>query len=289
LNDKVELWAQTAPDDYASATFTIAGVVASPGLDIAISFFNAESHFQSYAVGAVIGTLDDARRLFDRDSGKLVLFNFDFAEDDATRVYSDSRETITAKRQLSDTGRPTYALLSRGPIPGEGNEIKVINEMLRRLDYPIRAFVTARELKQQIDRNISRVTMLLSAIPVVGLLIAALGLGNLMAANVASRSREIAVLRAIGVTRSQVSRIVIGEALVLGLLGSGLGLVLGLVLARTSNLTTELLSGFRPEFSIPWHLVAPGALLATILCIVAALIPARHAARSNVVAALSDL
>ncbi len=289
LNDKVEIWAQTAPDDYASATFTIAGVVASPGLDIAISFFNAESHFQSYAVGAVIGTLDDAQRLFDRDSGKLVLFNFDFAEDDATRVYSDSGETITAERQLSKTGRPTYALISRGPIPGEGREIQVINEMLKRLDYPIRAFVTARELKQQIDRNISRVTMLLSAIPVVGLLIAALGLGNLMAANVASRSREIAVLRAIGVTKSQVSRIVIGEALVLGLLGSGLGLVLGLGLARTSNLTTELLSGFRPEFSIPWRLVAPGALLATLLCILAALIPARHAARSNIVAALSDL
>ena len=50
---------------------------------------------------------------------------------------------------------------------------------------------------------------------------------------------------------------------------------------------TELLSGFRPEFAIPWGKVCLGAALATGLCLIAALIPAHYASRSNIVAALS--
>jgi putative ABC transport system permease protein len=110
-----------------------------------------------------------------------------------------------------------------------------------------------------------------------------------MAANVASRARQIAVLRAIGVTRNQVSRMVLGEALIVGLIGSGLGLALGLMLARTSNFMTRLLSGFEPAFTVPWKLVGAGAGLATLLCILAALIPARRASRANIVAVLSSL
>ena len=289
LGDKVTLWVATGRKTYKKATFTIAGVIVSPGLDIAISFFNASTYFQTYAVGAIIGTLDDAEKLFNRGYGRMILFNFDLKADDATRIASESSDTIVPQTATTADGRPTFALFGREPLPGDGPEERIVNKMLEALDYPPRAFVTARELKQQIDRNITRATLLLSMIPVVGLIIAAFGLGNLMAANVASRSKEIAILRAIGVTRSQMSRMVIGEALVLALLGSVMGLALGLVLGRTSNLMTELLSGFRPAFSVPWNLVAYGAGLATLLCVLAALIPARYASRSNIVAALSDL
>lgn len=274
---------------YRRATFRVAGVIASPGLDIAISFFNAGTYFQSYAVGAIMCTLDDAQKLFGRHSGKLMLFNFDLPKHEASRVASDTSQTLHGvKARTSEDGRKTFAL-GGGPIPGNGPEEKVVNAMLEKLGWPIKAFVTARELKQKIDDNINRVTLLLSVIPFAGLLIAALGLGNLMAANVASRSRHLAVLRAIGVTRSQVLRMIIGEALVLALIGSALGLGLGFVLGRTSNRMTEILSGFAPAFSIPWTLVAYGAIAATSLCILAAIVPAMRASRANVVGALSDL
>ncbi|MFQ5430564.1 MAG: FtsX-like permease family protein [Phycisphaerae bacterium] len=287
LGDKVTIWVQTDKDRFKKATFTIAGVVASPGLDIAMSFFQADTYFQTYAVGAIIGTLDDAKRKFGRNYGKLILFNFDLPGEERARIDSDSSETIAGPTRPGPSGRPTFAL-GPGPVPGDGPEERIVNAMLKKLGYPPKAFVTARELKQQIDSNINRVTLLLSAIPLVGLLIAALGLGNLMAANVASRSREMAVLRAIGITRNQMYRMVIGEALVLAVLGSAMGLALGLALGRTSNATTELLSGFRPSFAIPWNLVGYGAGLATLLCVLAALVPARHASRSNIVDALSD-
>jgi putative ABC transport system permease protein len=283
LGDKVTIWV-----DRKKATFTVAGVVASPGLDIAISFFNATTYFQTYSVGAIIGTLADARQLFGRNYGKLMLFNFSFEQTDSSRITSDSTQTIVGAQGVTPEGRPTFEM-GAGPLPGQGREEQVVNQILAKLDYPPKAFVTARELKHQIDRNINRVMLLLSAIPMVGLIVAALGLANLMAANVASRSKQIAILRAIGTTRGQLARIVIGEALVLGLIGSVVGLALGIVLGRTSNFMTMLLSGFQPEFAVPWLMVAGGAALATVLCLIAALVPARYAARSNIVSVLSGL
>lgn len=282
LGDKVTIWVERK-----KATFTVAGVVASPGLDIAISFFNATTYFQTYSVGAIFGTFADADRLFGRNYGKLMLFNFGFERADASRIDSDSSNTIGITGTTQD-GRPNFAMGS-GRIPGSGPEENVINEILRKLGYPPKAFVTARELKHQIDSNIDRVMLLLSAIPVVGLIVAALGLANLMAANVASRTRQIAVLRAIGATQGQIARIVIGEALIMGLIGSVVGLALGMILGRTSNFMTAVLSGFQPEFAVPWVMVAAGAALATGLCLLAALIPARYAARGNIVSALSGL
>ncbi len=291
VGDKLKLWV-----DKKEAMFTVAGVVASPGLDIAMSFFNATTFFQTYAVGAVFGTLDDAKRLFGRNYGKLILINFDFANGDNSRLAQGQSQTVAlapkdqaaTPKRVSETGRPTLAL-GPGPIPGDGPEERVANQMLKQLGWPDKAFVTARELKREIDRNINRVTLLLSAIPLVGLFVSALGLANLMASNVASRSREIAVMRCIGLTRGQLIRMVLGESLVLGLIGSGLGMALGLALGRASNVMTQALSGFAPPLSVPWPLVLGGAGMAILLCVIAAVIPARNASKTNIVSVLSGL
>jgi len=282
LGDRLTIWV-----DQRKADFTIAGVVASPGLDIAISFFNATTYFQTYAVGAVVGTLADAERCFGRRYGKLMLINFTPAKLDAGTIpYSGAQSTLRKKQPAGAGARPNFAL-GPGPVPGDGPEERIINRMLDRLGYPSKAFVTARELKQLIDRSIDRVTLLLAVIPIVALVVSALGLANVMAANVASRARQIAVLRAIGLTRGQLVRIVIGEALVIGLLGSVLGVGLGLALAHSSNKMTLALSGIAPQFTIPWPTVLIGAALATVLCLLAALVPARYAGRTNIVGVLA--
>jgi len=287
VGDPVTIWVEAPSGRMVKATFIVAGVVASPGVDIAISFFNASTYFQTYAVGAIIGTLDDAERLFQRRYGRLMLFNFDLPDADSSPIVSDSGQTVVPKTLTAADGRPSFAA-GPGPVPGNGPEERIVNEMLARLDYPPKAFVTARELKHLIDSSIDRVTLLLSAIPAVGLIIAALGVANLMAASVAGRSRQIAVLRAVGLTRGQVLRMVIGEGLVLGLLGSVMGMALGVYLGQASNRLTEMLSGFRPEFDIPYGLVAAGAALAVGLCLIAVIAPARHAGRTNIVSALAD-
>ncbi|MBI4582152.1 MAG: FtsX-like permease family protein [Planctomycetes bacterium] len=145
---------------------------------------------------------------------------------------------------------------------------------------------SVRALKQQIDRDLRRATLLFTSIPMVALIVAALGVGNLMTANVASRTREIAMLRAVGATKWQIVRLVIGEALVLGALGSMLGLALGLHAAHGMNAMTTAIWGFVPAWTIPWDLVLPGIAFTVTVCLIAGMIPARHAARNNVIDAL---
>ena len=282
LGDSFDIWV-----GQTKATFEIAGVVGSAGVDIAVSFFNATEFFQFYAVGAIFGSLDDAQRLFGRRYGTMLLFNFEENFADRSRIDGRGEEGQPLGAIAAKPGQRQTFAMGPGPIPETGPQEAVVNSMLKRLGYPPKAFVTARELKNQIDDNINRVTLLLSAIPAVGLLIAALGVANLMAANVASRARQIAVLRAIGVTRRQMARIVIGEALVLGIIGSVIGVGLGLLLARASNTLTLALSGFEPVFAIHWQFVGLGAALATLLCILAALVPAARASRASIVSVLA--
>jgi putative ABC transport system permease protein len=282
LDDPLTLWV-----DDTRATFRIAGVIASPGLDIAISFFNATTYFQTYAVGAVIGTLDDARKLFGRNYGKLILMNFAFARGDESPIPSAAAR-VHGSGPVPAPGQRVNFALGPGPLPGDGPEERIVNQMLVRLGDPPKAFVTARELKRQIERNIDRVTLLLSTIPLVGLVVSALGLANVMASSVAHRIREIALLRAIGITRGQTLRLVIAEALVIGMLGSLLGLGLGLMLGRATNSMTLSLWGLAPSFTVPWGLVAAGSGLAILLCLLAALVPAHHASRHNILSVLAE-
>jgi len=284
LGDPLTIWVTNAEGETAEATFTIAGVIASPGLDIAISFFSATGYYQVYSVGSIIGTQADAAKYFGRHKAKLMFFNFDLPDEGRGHNDSAAMNALATTRKSQES--PGGLALGGGPVPGDGPEERVINEMLKRLNWPVKAFVTARQLKAQINRNIDNVTLLLSSIPLVALIVAGLGVANLMMANVAARTRQIAVLRAIGTTQGQVARIVIGEALVLGLLGSLAGLALGAYLGRTSNFMTEILTGYTPVFSVPWWKVALGGAGATGLCVVAALLPARYASRSNIVAVL---
>jgi putative ABC transport system permease protein len=143
-----------------------------------------------------------------------------------------------------------------------------------------------RELKNAIDREINGMTTLLTAVPTMALIVAAIGVANLMTANVTSRIKQLAILRAVGATRGLVLRLVIGEALVLGLLGSGLGLALGLALARATTVMTERMYGMEIPFETPWGMVAAAAGLTIGLCVLAGILPARHASRTNVVDAL---
>jgi len=282
--------------------FTIAGVIAAPALDIAVNFFNATEYFQIYSVGTVFGTREDAARLFNRRFAKLIVFNFDTAALSAQTtggagasggpdVASQSPGARGRERPEAETPQ------SRNPLFDPDSSVRVTSDQEQAVVDQIKdrlggpgpwAFATAAQLKRQIDDNLDRVTLLLSTAPLVGLLVAALGVGNLMMANVASRRRQLAVLRAVGATRGQVLRMVVGEALVLGVVGSGMGAALGVQLAQTSNAFAEALAGVRPELVIPWRLLGIAAATVCLLCAAAGLVPARIAARDNVVAALQS-
>ena len=144
-----------------------------------------------------------------------------------------------------------------------------------------------RALKDAIDNEIRQATLLMSAMPAIALLVAALGVANLMMVNVNARSRQIAVIRAVGGTKSQVIRLVLAEALALGLLGSVMGVALGLHSAGSANVIAANLIGFDTGVTVPWSRLAAAVALTLVVCLLAGAAPARYAARNNIVDAMS--
>jgi putative ABC transport system permease protein len=121
----------------------------------------------------------------------------------------------------------------------------------------------------------------------VTVFVAAFLIQNTFRIIVAQRTHELATLRLVGASRAQVLRLVLVEAGIVGLVASGLGLILGVVLARVIR---QLLAfgGSLPE--TPFQL-APRTILVAVatgllITIVSALLPARGASRINPIAAL---
>lgn len=278
ISNKVRVW---FADRWTE--FTVAGVIDSPALDIAAGYFQLESEAYVVASGSVIGTNADLKRLFNIDGTKLVLLNFDLPDTPPPPDWQPPTSN-------SPMGKPNDDLLN-ATMPRESRwryfrEAQLLQDLRDRMGARMAFWGTARELKDQIDNELTRMTYLLTAVPLVALLVAAVGVANLMTANVAARTKPIAVMRAVGATRGQILRLVIGEALVLGVLGSALGLALGLHLAWNTNVMTARMWGFEAPFAVPWGLVSLAIGLTIALCVLAGLLPARHASRTNVIDAL---
>lgn len=111
-----------------------------------------------------------------------------------------------------------------------------------------------------------------------------LGIVNTMALAVVERTREIGLLRAAGMTRRQVRRMVRWESVLTALVGAGIGIAAGLALA---GIVTALLADQGLRFVVPVGLLAAVAIVAAAAGVLAAVIPARRAARMDVLSAVT--
>jgi putative ABC transport system permease protein len=109
------------------------------------------------------------------------------------------------------------------------------------------------------------------------------GMVNTMVLSVFERTREIGMLRTIGMTRRQARRMIRHESVITALIGAALGLGLGLFLA---GLVTKAMSSYDLALSIPIQTLAAFTLVAVLAGIGAAIMPARRASRLNVLDAL---
>lgn len=134
--------------------------------------------------------------------------------------------------------------------------------------------------KAQIDILLTVINALL----LLAILIALLGIANTLALSIFERKRELGLLRAVGMTRRQVRRMIRWEAVITALYGALLGLVLGIVLgwAVVSALSDEGLS-----FGFPYQLLITYVIAAAIGGVVASIWPSFRGARTNVLEAIS--
>jgi putative ABC transport system permease protein len=109
------------------------------------------------------------------------------------------------------------------------------------------------------------------------------GMVNTMVLSVFERTREIGMLRAIGMTRRQARRMIRHESIITALIGATLGIGLGLLLAA---LITQAVGGSETSLVIPYQALAGFTLVAVLAGVAAAILPARRASRLNVLAAL---
>ena len=129
----------------------------------------------------------------------------------------------------------------------------------------------------------AKLSLVALAIGLITMLGAAVGLMNSMLVSVKERTREIGTRRALGAKARAIARPFLGEALLIGLLGSAAGILLGLLLG---NLVALALDG---GFSIPWGWITAAVLLASAVSLASGLLPARRAARLDPIEALRSL
>ena len=146
----------------------------------------------------------------------------------------------------------------------------------------------ALEFRQEIKNMLDQSVVMNEAVNVLTLLIAGFGIIVTLLASVLERTREIGILRSIGMTRGQVSGVVLIESALIGAAGGLLGIGAGVI---TGWINLE--GFFRLDFgaSMAYHIHYPsigsGLLLSIGLSVLAGLYPARRAAKTNIVEALS--
>jgi putative ABC transport system permease protein len=142
------------------------------------------------------------------------------------------------------------------------------------------------DLLAMIDRNIDGVNAFLRSLMVLVFVVASLGIINTLTMNVHEQTRELGVLRALGMKRSQVGRMVLSQALILGALSVLPGVAIGLTMQYMMQLVSDPVLGVRLTFRIDIGFVLLCSVSALLVAVLAALFPARVAARLPVIQAL---
>lgn len=153
---------------------------------------------------------------------------------------------------------------------------------------------------KQVDNILAIVQLFLMAIASISLLVAGIGIMNIMTVSVMERTREIGILKAIGAKSRTVLGMFLAEAVLIGLMGgvtgifTGYGLSYSLAYILSGSIHPQQSSAFQnpetqrltitPVFSPEWTIIA--FLFAVVICVIFGMYPARKASKLNPVEAL---
>jgi putative ABC transport system permease protein len=182
--------------------------------------------------------------------------------------------------ELYDRPRNRFTLVNVPGVAGEAQKARVESGLE---NFPDTRVQTRQEWIDKEDAEISQFLLLLYVLLALSVVISLFGMVNTLALSVFERTRELGMLRAVGMTRRQVRRMVRHESVITALIGAALGLPLGIFLAL---LVTQALSEYDLQFAIPAGALITFVIVSVIAGIVAAILPARRAARLRVLEAL---
>ena len=154
------------------------------------------------------------------------------------------------------------------------------------LEQTLSSFPNSKVATRQefVDNQISGLNSVLNVLYVLlalSVVVSLFGIVNTLVLTVFERTREIGMLRAIGMTRRQVRRMIRHESVITALIGGFLGIVLGIVLGGLLVARVDFI-----VFTVPIGSLIIFAVMTVVVGILAAIFPARRAARLNVLEAL---
>ncbi|QGG96361.1 ABC transporter permease [Actinomarinicola tropica] len=170
----------------------------------------------------------------------------------------------------------------------EGTTVDDLQRELRRAaeEYPGVLVENQDEFLDAIASQLNVILNVVLGLLVVSVLIALIGIANTLSLSVYERTRELGLLRAVGMTRSQLRASVRWEAAIIAVLGTLLGLALAV------GLSYSLIQGLGPQgfsaFQVPVGQMAIIVVVGALLGVLASLLPARRAAKLNVLEAIAS-
>jgi putative ABC transport system permease protein len=150
--------------------------------------------------------------------------------------------------------------------------------------YPDTLVSTKKDFIADRTAGVDQLLAIFAVLLALAVIVSLLGIVNTLVLSTFERTRELGMLRAIGMSRRQVRRMVRGESIITALLGASVGIVIGLGLGYVA---TELLKDEGLTFVVPYAALVVFAIVAVAAGVAAAVLPARRASRLDVLGALA--
>lgn len=221
--------------------YTVAGVVWSPGLDVLAGRVDMDRQMERQTAASLFGTIEDARRDFRAGDPWLFLANLEIG------------------------------------VPKQ----EAVENLQEHLGVKGLAVHDIRQVKYQMQSALQQLLTVLSTVAFAALAVASLGVTNAIHASVRSRRWQFGILRSVGVTRGQLLRLVLAEALLLGLAASAMGIVAGLEMSINARQLSSIIIGYAPPLAVPWQVVWIGAGAVLAVALAAGIWPALRTARAE--------
>jgi putative ABC transport system permease protein len=143
-----------------------------------------------------------------------------------------------------------------------------------------------RDLRERAMGLLAQTSSMFDVLALIALVVAAFGIVNTMTMNVIERTRELGMLRSLGMTRGQVIKMILAEAAMMGLVGGALGVGLGLAMSQSVIHSMNSMGGFSLTYAFSPTSALAGLLAAFIVSQLAAIWPSRRAAGLRMIEAI---
>jgi putative ABC transport system permease protein len=193
-------------------------------------------------------------------------------------VVVTQRVMASAFKQTTDT--TDFVILEPG---ADAEKVQAVLTLGAERAFPTAEVLNQGELKEEREKQIDSIVRLFYLLLALAVVISLIGVANTLGLSIYERTRELGMLRAIGMSRRQVRTMIRYEAVITALIGAILGLVIGVVFAA---LIAQPLKQEGFTLSYPVGTLIGILVLAALLGVIAAIVPARRASRLDVLESL---